>query len=110
MNQSMGNSATRQNRHLRTRCQQRGVTTQELHALLDAADHLVPVGRSCVAMTLSRHAAVALQAEGIPTACLERARRRAVVVDGDGTPITVLIPNGRHGRRYRHGQTGRSGA
>ena len=110
MNQGMDDPAPRQNRHLSTRCGQRGVTKRELHTLLDAADHLVPVGRSCVAMTLSRRAAEALQAEGIAAAGLERARRRTVIIDGDGTPITVLVPTRRHGRRYRRGQTGRSWA
>ena len=110
MDQGMNNKAPILNRHLGTRRQQRGITKQEFNALLDAADRLVSVGHGCVAMTLSRHAAAALQAEGTAVGSLERVRRRAVVIAGDGTPITVLIPTGRRGRRYRHGQTGWSRA
>ena len=110
MDQSVDNLIPNQSRHLRTRCQQRGVTNKELHAFLDAADRLVPVGRSCLALTLSRHATAAFQAEGIVVAGLERAQRRAVVIDGDGRPITIMVLTHRCGRRYRHGRTGRSWA
>jgi hypothetical protein len=110
MDRSMGNPDARQNRHLHMRCQQRGVSRGDLEALLDAADHLVPVGRGCMAMTLSRHAAAALQADGVAVAVLDRARRRAVVIDDDGAPVTVLVPSRRHGRRYRNGRTGPSWA
>lgn len=108
MDQYADRTASLENHHLRTRCQQRGVPRRDLQALLDGADHLVPVGRNCVAMTLSRHGAAALQAEGTAVADLDRVRRRAVVVDGDGTPITLLIPSRRRGRPYRHGRIGRS--
>ncbi len=102
----MGKSP-RENHHLRERCQQRGVLKHELHMLLDTADRLVPVGGGCVSMTLSRSTVAALRAEGVAAADLERARRRAVVIDVDGDPITVVIPSGRHGRCYRRGVAGR---
>jgi hypothetical protein len=89
--------------HLRLRCQQRGVPKRDLYMLLDAADRLVPVGGGRVSLTLSRVEAAALRAEGLAVADLERARRRALVVDADGHPITVITSFGRYGRRYRHG-------
>jgi hypothetical protein len=110
MDRSVDKTVSWENTHLRTRCQQRGILKRDLQTLLDAADHFVPVGRGCLAITLSRRAAIALRSEGIAGADLDRAQRRAMVIDGDGSPITLLIPSGRQGRRYRHGRTGRSWA
>jgi hypothetical protein len=114
MHQSSDETVPWKNHHLRTRCQQRGVIQRELQALLDAADRLVPVGSSCVSMTVSRSAIAALRAEGraegTAVAYLDRVGKRAAVTDVDGVPITVLIPSRRKGRRYRHGRIGRTWA
>jgi hypothetical protein len=83
---------------------------RDLKFLLDTADHSVAVGRGCQSITLSRTGAVALRAEGAAVADLDRACRRAVVVDEMGRPVTLLHFIRGKGRRYRHGQTGRSWA
>ena len=103
MHERVARGAPQRYRHLRKRCQQRGVRKRELETLLDVADHLVPVGAGRMSVTLSRKAVVAQRAEGIAVADLERAAKRAVVIDPDGTPITVLVPSGRRGRCYRRG-------
>jgi hypothetical protein len=73
----MGKSP-RENHHLRERCQQRGVLKRGLQMLLDTADRLVPVGRGCVSMTLSRSTIAALLAEGVAAAIWsERADARS---------------------------------
>ena len=93
--------------HLGTRCQQRGVRRSDLELLLDMADQQTPVGSGRVALTLSGDVVLGLRAEGIPSAALEKLARRAVVIDPDGRPITVLIPQGRRGRHYRRSSQGR---
>ena len=90
-------------RHLRKRCQQRGVRKHDLETLLAWADRVVAVGGGRVAITLTRRAAVALRAEGVDNGVLERARRRAVVIDESGDTVTVVVPSGRRGRHYRRG-------
>ena len=110
MQQSSDETVPWKNHHLRTRCQQWGVIQRELQALLDAADRLVPVGSSCVSVTVSRSAIAALRAEGraegTAVAYLDRVGKRAAVIGVDGVPITVLTPSRRKGRRYRHGRIG----
>jgi hypothetical protein len=44
-------------RHLRKRCQQRGIRKLDFQALLDWADRVVAVGGGRVAITLTRRAA-----------------------------------------------------
>jgi len=88
-------------RHLSRRCQQRGVRKVELQILIDWADRVVPVGGRRVAITLTDKAAAALRAEGVAAGLIDRARKRALVVNGDGDAITVVIPCGRRGRHYR---------
>jgi hypothetical protein len=94
-------------RHLRKRCQQRGVPKRDFQTLLETADRLVPVGGDCMSATLSRSAVVAMRAEGAASTSLDRAGKRAIVFNADGTPITVLIPSGRYRRHYWRGLTGR---
>ena len=92
-------------RHLSRRCQQRGVRKVELQILMDWADRVVAVGGRRVAITLTdkaaAEAATALRAEGVAAGLIDRARKRALVVNGDGDTITVVIPCGRRGRHYR---------
>jgi hypothetical protein len=88
-------------RHLRKRCQQRGIRKLDFQALLDWADRVVAVGGGRVAITLTRRAAAALRAEGVAAGVLDRARRRAVIIDEDGDAVTVVVPSGRRGRHYR---------
>jgi len=95
------------NCHFLRRCQQRGVPKREFQTLIEAADRLVPVGGGRVSATLSHSAVVAMRAEGTACTSLDRAARRAVVFNADGTPITVLIPSGRYRQHYRRGLTGR---
>ena len=90
-------------RHLRKRCQQRGVRKHDLETLLDWADRVVAVGGGRVAITLTRRRAAALRAQGIAASLVERARRRAVVIDENGDAVTVVVPSGRRGRHYRCG-------
>jgi hypothetical protein len=80
----------RLNRHLRERCQQRGVRREDLGLLLDEADREVPVGDGRVSLTLTRTAAALLRAEGAVSAVVERTRRRALIIDRDGNAITIL--------------------
>ena len=89
--------------HLRDRCRQRGVAIRELLTLFEEADRLVPVGGGCVSLTVSRRAAASLLAEGIDIAVVERVCRRAIVAAPNGAPMTILVPQGRRGRRYRRG-------
>jgi hypothetical protein len=88
-------------RHLRRRCQQRGVRKHDLDMLLDWADRIVPVGGGRVAITLTRQRAALLRARGIAAGLIDRARKRALVVNAEGELITVVIPSGRRGRHYR---------
>ena len=88
--------------HARTRCQQRGILRPALELLTDEADHLVPGGSGCMALTLSRAQRRLLRRRGIGASEIDRAARRAIVVGADGGIITVLYPNGSRGRRYRH--------
>jgi hypothetical protein len=88
-------------RHLRRRCQQRGVRKHDLNILRDWADRVVSVGGGRVAITLTRRAATVLLAQGYASGLIERARKRALVLNADGEMITVVIPAGRRGRHYR---------
>jgi hypothetical protein len=81
-------SATRRRKH-------------DLELLFDEGDRDVPVGDGRVSITLTRRAAAALRAEGIAAAVLDRARRRAIIIDQNGNAITIVIPSRRRGRRYR---------
>jgi hypothetical protein len=99
--QDMGQRAGRTLRHLRKRCQQRGVPKRDLNILLDWADRVVPVGGGRVVITLTRQAAILLLAKGTAASLIDRARKRALVVNADGDVITVVVPSGRRGRRYR---------
>lgn len=105
--QDIGRKNGRALRHLRKRCQQRGVRKHDLETLLKGADRVVAVGGGRVAITLTSRAVAALRAEGVAAGVLERARRRAVVIDENGAMITVVIPSGRRGRHYRRGKTRR---
>jgi len=88
-------------RHLSRRCQQRGVRKIDLQILFDAADRVVPVGGKRVAITLTYRAAAALGADGVAASLIERALKRALVVDANGDTLTVLVPSGHRGRHYR---------
>jgi hypothetical protein len=88
-------------RHLRRRCQQRGVRAVDLEMLLNSGDQVVGVGGGRIAITLTRAAAAALRAEGVGASLIDRARKRALVVNGSGDTITVVVPSGRRGRHYR---------
>jgi uncharacterized protein len=79
------------------------VRKHDLETLLDGADRVVAVGAGRISITLTRRAVAALRAEGVAVGVLERARRRAVVIDENGETITVVIPSGRRGRHYRRG-------
>jgi hypothetical protein len=88
-------------RHLRRRCQQRGVRKIDLQALIDLADRVVPVGGGRVAITLTPRAAAMLRTEGVAASLLDRVSRLAAVVGENGDLITVVVPSGRRGRHYR---------
>ncbi|WP_146255402.1 hypothetical protein [Azospirillum sp. TSA6c] len=87
--------------HGRTRTQHRGTTLRIMAAFDALADHDVPVGGGCVAITLTKAAAEEAQAEGCPPALIDSLRRRAMIVADNGDLVTLLIPYGRRGRRYR---------
>ena len=89
--------------HLRKRCQQRGTRTDVINVLLSRGDRVVAVGGGRKSITLTRREAARLRAEGFAAGVLDRARRRAVVLDENGDAITVVIPCGRRGRHYRRG-------
>jgi hypothetical protein len=93
-------------RHLLTRCQQRGIPKRHLETLLKTADRIVPVGRGCASLTLTRSGVDAMRAEGVDCSSLDQIARRAIIIDAVGTPITILIPSGKHRRRYRRGLAG----
>jgi hypothetical protein len=99
--EGFGRSDRQVNRHLRERCQQRGVRKHDLGLLLEEADREVPVGDGRVSLTLTRRAAAMLRAEGVVTAVVERTRRRALIIDRDGNAITIVVPSRRRGRHYR---------
>jgi hypothetical protein len=101
--QDIGRRNGRTMRHLRRRCQQRGVRKRDLETLLDCADRVVAVGGGRVSITLSNRAFAALRGQGVPAGVLERVRRRAVIIIENGDAITVVIPSGRRGRHYRRG-------
>jgi hypothetical protein len=103
MEQHIDDPAIQQTKHMRTRCQQRGVNSGSLRALLGCADCLVHVGGNCSAMTLSRAGVATATELGYSHGEIDRARRRAVIVDGEGVPVTILVPSGKRGRRYRRG-------
>jgi hypothetical protein len=65
----------RTSRHLRSRCQQRGVRKYDLNILLEWADRVVLVGGGRVAITLTRQAATLLRAQGIAAGLIERGER-----------------------------------
>jgi hypothetical protein len=87
-------------RHVRRRCQQRGVRKHDL-MLLHWADRVVPVGGGRWAITLTRREAAVLRTRGIPAGVVDRIRKRALVVDTDGDMITVVVPSRRRGLHYR---------
>ena len=93
--------ACRMNRHVRERCQQRGVRKHDLDLLFEEGDRDAPVGDGRVSITLTRKAAAALRAEGIASAVLDRTRRRAIIIDQNGNAITIVVPSHRRGRCYR---------
>jgi hypothetical protein len=107
MDQAIDPDAAWQSHHARTRCQQRGVHSRALRALLIYADRHVHIGSSCTAITLSRTGAAELRREGCSDGDVDRAMRQAAVIGPDGTLVTVLVPSGRRGRRYRCGINGR---
>lgn len=87
--------------HGRVRARQRGTTARMLLSLAGLADRDVPAGGGCSSVTLSRAGAEEALADGHPPALVERLRRRAMVVAGDGALVTILIPHGRRRRGYR---------
>lgn len=91
-------------RHAERRAQQRGISRDEIEALVSWG-RPVPVGGGASSYTLTRAMAAGLAAEGVPAAAIERLPLRVVVVAGDGRVVTVAVlrRSGRGQRRYRHG-------
>jgi hypothetical protein len=87
--------------HLLRRCRQRGVRKPDFNILFDWADRVVPVGGGRAAITLTRQTAILLRGQGIAAGLIDRARKRALVINSDGDVITVLVHSGRRGRHYR---------
>jgi hypothetical protein len=85
--------------HATKRCQQRGINHAMLIALQEFGDRSIPVGRNCVALSLSRREARRLRKEGIcPPAMLERLDRLILIVAPTGVLASAFDANA---RRYR---------
>lgn len=96
--------------HAGKRARQRGISEAVLALVTDQADRETPVGRHCVALTLSRKRQERLCRQGADPLAVERATGVAVVVGAAGRIVTVLHLSGRRSRPYRHRFVARRGA
>jgi L-amino acid N-acyltransferase YncA len=84
--------------HARQRCQQRGIGTGLLRAVLEHADVEYPAYDGKVLVSVSRAHAEELNID-------DRLGRFGVVLSGNGTVITVAhIQNNRRGKAWRRGK------
>lgn len=65
------------------------------------ADREVPVAASLSARSLSKSAIAEAIADGFSPSEVDRVRRLALVVSGDGAVVTVASIHGRKGRHYQ---------
>lgn len=87
--------------HAESRLRQRGMSPDVARLVVENHDIAVPVGRGCVALSLSRAALPGLLADGLPPGLADKARRVAVVVeDATGLVVTVMHLHGDAARRY----------
>jgi hypothetical protein len=88
--------------HASVRANQRGVPHALMDALIAHADLEVPVGKGCVALSLSRRRLDDRELREKLGADLDRLGGLSVVCSDDsGEVVTVLHDWGRQGRRYR---------
>ncbi|WP_377811141.1 hypothetical protein [Azospirillum sp. A29] len=89
--------------HARLRIDERGISPVDIETVLTWGREL-PVGGGARSVTLSRHAAAELAAEGTPRSQINALRRMAVVVAADGDVMTALwMWRSKRSRRYRRG-------
>lgn len=87
--------------HAENRLRQRGITPDVAELVVENHDIAVPVGRGCVALSLSRAALPGLLADGLPPRLADKIRRVAVVVEeATGLVVTVMHLHGDAARRY----------
>ncbi len=86
--------------HARRRCAQRGTNARLLDAVHEWADIEVAVGKGATSLSLSRDAADAMRAAGLPSDLIDRALRRALV-QIEGRTLTIIAGRDRRGLRYR---------
>lgn len=93
--------------HASMRMQQRGIRHQDVAAVFVHGDQTKAVGGSAVAISLTRHAAAELAADGhFPSGVAARLTKLTLIADEEkGTVITVLWRHGQNGRRYTRGTT-----
>jgi hypothetical protein len=87
--------------HAKRRTQQRGVRDADLVLLLFGADREAPVGKGCIALSISRNCRRELLAEGYAPSIVDRAARITAVECSGGEIVTVLRLRGHRGKRYR---------
>ncbi len=88
-------------KHAAGRANQRGVTHAAIGRLWLLADREVPVAASLSARSLSKSAIAEAIADGFSPSEVDRVRRLALVVSGDGAVVTVASIHGRKGRHYQ---------
>lgn len=89
--------------HAARRQRQRGIGKDQFHAFYYTCDQERPVGRGCVAMTLSWRGRTALLAEGWSPSEVDAMKRVAAIEGPDGVIITVCKQYGKRSRVYRRG-------
>ena len=90
--------------HATRRLRQRGIGREQLIAFYNTCDRERPVGRGCIAMTLSKRAQSELLADGWPPAEVDSIRRMAIVEAPDGIVVTVCKQHGKRSRMLRRGR------
>lgn len=90
--------------HVSLRARQRGVTNARLHMAVLLADCSGMVGRSLLAVRVSRDALLAAREEGWPPHDLDRLKRLVVVESADGALVTCAHLHGRKSRGYTRSQ------
>jgi hypothetical protein len=81
--------------HAQRRCQQRGITLQMLHRVLENADTEIDVGDNCTLLRVSKQQARALR--------IDRISKVAVIWSERHAQIVTIMPvhESAGGRRYR---------
>ena len=103
LNQGNALVGVRLSQHAARRQRQRGIAKDQLGAFYYACDQEHPVGRGCIAMTLSKRGRAELLADGWSPSEVDAMKHVAAVEGPGGLIVTVCKQYGKRSRIYRRG-------